>query len=422
MFYLLFIFYLAAACFFITRISFIKNSNLTVKTIIILFLLKIAAGLAYGYISIHFYQQGSDNWALNIYGKQEYQLMISHPKIFFTDIFKSNYEELYGDFFGSTRSYWNDLKNNILIKVIAVLNIFSRGNYYINSLFFNFICFFGHIALYRVFINIYTNKKWAVLTGCFLLPSALYFSSGLNKDCLVFAMLGIFCYSMYFSLQYQFNLKKIISISISLSVLLFVRNYVVVALLPCAIAWVVCSRYKTNILSTFLSVYILLVFSIICVQLIPPFFNPLKIITQKQQAFFNLPVAASQMKVDTLVPTARSFITSAPTAINHAVIRPYFWEFSSIFYKLVSIEFIFYQFLFLLMLLFYKKTKPPNPFISFCILSAITLLLFIGYIVPNAGSLIRYRGIYVSLLITPIICSVNWYKIMNLLHITNKKM
>ena len=338
--------------------------------------------------------------------------MVTNPAKFFTDIFKSNYGDQYGSFFGSLNSYWNDLKTNILIKIVAILNIFSRGNYYINSLFFNGICFFGHIALYRIFINIYSTKKWAVLIGCFLLPSALYFSSGLNKDCVAFAMLGIFSYSIYFSLQHQFNLKKICGIIISLTVLLFVRNYVVVALLPCTLAWVICCRYKTNILITFLSSYLLTILSIILLHIAQPSFNPLKIIVEKQKDFFNLPLAASQMQMDTLTPTVKSFITSSPAVVNHAIMRPYIWEFPSIFYKLVSVEFILYELLFLGMLLFYQKNKPANSFIPFCILSSITLLLFIGYIVPNAGTLIRYKSIYLPLLITPILCSVNWQKIL----------
>ena len=422
MFYLLFIFYLAAACFFITRISFIKESNLAVKTILALFLLKVLAGIVYGYISIHFYHKGSDNWALNNYGQQEYQIMISKPGVFFTDIFKSNYGNFYGNFYGSIGSYWSDLKFNILIKIVAILNIFSRGNYYINSLFFNFLCFFGHVALYRVFINIYTNRKWAVIAGCFLLPSVLYFSSGLNKDCVVFAMLGIFCYSMFFSLQQKFSLKRILVIIISLIVLLFVRNYVVVALLPVTLAWIICSRYKTNILITFLSVYIFWALSLWVVQLLQPSFNPLKIITQKQKDFFELPLATSQMQTDTLAPTVKSFILNSPNAINHVVLRPYFWEFPSGFYKLASLEFTCYGLLFLMMLLFYRKNKPTTPFLFFSILLSLTLFLFIGYIVPNAGSLIRYRSIYLPFLITPVICSIDCEKFFTFFHINNKKM
>ncbi|MEO7561075.1 MAG: hypothetical protein ABIT07_00695 [Ferruginibacter sp.] len=385
-----------------------------------LFIIKIAAGLAYGYISQHFYANGSDAWALNYYGNEEYSLMLSKPKEFLMSIFKPNEGEYFGNFFGSTASFWNSLKNNILIKIIAILNIFSKGNYYINSLFFNFFCFFGHIALYRVFLDLYPKCKRIVLLGCFLLPSTLYFSSGLNKDCVVFALLGAFSYYLYFSLKNHFTLKRISIIFFTSIGILLVRNYVIAALLPAAIALIICSRYKTNILKTYFSTYMLLGFLVFLIILLQPVLNPIQIISQKQQDFFKLPVATSQMQTDTLTGGALNFILTAPMAINHAFVRPYIGEFSSVFYSLASAEVLFYLVLFLVMLIYYKSTGAYNPFVVFGILSAVMLFIFIGYIVPNAGSLIRYRSIYLPLIIIPVWCSIDKIKILNLLNINSK--
>ncbi len=46
----------------------------------------------------------------------------------------------------------------------------------------------------------------------FLLPSALYFSSGIHKDLFVFTMLGLFLYALYFSVQQKFTPKRVIII------------------------------------------------------------------------------------------------------------------------------------------------------------------------------------------------------------------
>ena len=58
-------------------------------------------------------------------------------------------------------SYWNDLRGNIIIKLVSVFNIFSRGDYYINSLFFNFVIFFGAYYFVQVIYQIYPGKKMA---------------------------------------------------------------------------------------------------------------------------------------------------------------------------------------------------------------------------------------------------------------------
>jgi hypothetical protein len=180
--YILFVFYLLLFCWLATRISFVKNSGICTKHVVILFFIKIMAGLAIGWLSINIYGKGNDYWDVNREGWIEYQLLWSNPKEYFTNIFQSQYTQGYAGLFDSFQSFWNDLRNNIIIKFISVCNIFTRGNYYCNSIFFNFFCFLGHVAFYRVFIQIFKKQQRAVIIGCFLLPSMLYFTSGIQKD------------------------------------------------------------------------------------------------------------------------------------------------------------------------------------------------------------------------------------------------
>jgi hypothetical protein len=407
--YLLFFVYLGLGCFFIVKSSFIRNSQLAPSNILVLFLLKIAAGVFFGYTLLHVYP-GNDSWALNTYGNQEYQMLTTHPGTFFTDIFKSNYGEHYGSLFSSTNSYWNDLKLNILIKVVALLNIFSRGNYYINSLFFNFSCFFGHVALYRIFINIYPGKKWFIIAGCFLLPSTLFFSSGLDKDCIVFGLMGILWYCLYFSLENGFNLKKNIGIFLSIFFLFLIRNYVVVIMILPAAAWIISKKYHKKIAKTFIVTFVVSAVMLVLIQLISPSYSPLKIVVNKQQDFFTLPIANTQLATDTLSPQIQSFLSASPKAFNNAFIEPYPFQFSSPFLNIASLEIICYILLFIAMLFYKEKDSHKDPFISFSIVFAILMLLFIGFIVPNAGSIIRYRSIYLPLLIIPLLCTITFKK------------
>ena len=92
--------------------------------------------------------------------------------------------------FSSCDSFWNDLKGNIIIKLVSVFNIFSRGDYYINSLFlisrFLWACYIVQ-GVYKI----YPGRAVWVIIGCFLLPSTIYFSSGIHKDGMVFLMLAV---------------------------------------------------------------------------------------------------------------------------------------------------------------------------------------------------------------------------------------
>jgi len=413
LYYLLFTFYLAISCFFITRITFIKRSALAVKLILALFLLKIAAGVLIGWMSQKFYPQGSDYWGLNVAGWNDYHVLMSDPKAFFKDIFVSPYDHGYDRFFNSTESYWNNLKNTLIVKFLAFCNLFSRGNYYINSLFFNFIGFFGHIALYRIFADIFKNKKWPVIIGCFLLPSTLYFSSGIHKDLVVFTMLALYCYALYFSLRNGLTRKYLFTIIISFTVLLFIRNFVAVGIIPATIALILSEKLRWNSLLIFISTYSIAFLMLFLMQALRPSFQPLKIISQKQRDFFDLPYASSQLETTVLEPNLKSLIQNAPEALNHSILRPYLFGPgpSTQFLVPLAIELFFYQLLFVLMLIFYqRKSGQFHPFIFFGIFLTLSLLLFTGYIVPNTGSIVRYRSLYLPLIITPLLCYINWKK------------
>ena len=213
------------------RSVFIRAAGLSNRTIVFLFLLKVAAGLVIGWLSLHFYSGGNDYWDNNRAGWEEYRLIWSNPIEYFSNLFRSDYQNGYGGLFDSFSSFWNDLRNNLVLKLLSLFNLFSRGNYYINSLFFNYLVFFGHIALYRVFIKIYPGKKVSVIIGSFVLPSLLYFSSGIHRDGLVFLLLCSLFFCLYGILkEKKTGGKRIVLALVSFLLLFLLRSYVALLL------------------------------------------------------------------------------------------------------------------------------------------------------------------------------------------------
>ena len=406
MYYLLFTLYLLAFCFLVNRIPFIKNAGLDKRLVIVLFLFKAAAGVFIGWMSARYYPQGNDYWDMNQYGLEEYHLLTSDPKGFFTNIFHSPYADKYGGFFKATGSYWKDLATNIIIKAVALCDLFSRGNYYINSLFLNFFGFLGHVALYRIFSHVYSKRyQWAVIIASFLVPTTLYFTSGLHKDNIIFAMLGLFCYAFYFCIRQEFTKKRILLLAISAISLLLLRNYVLIALLPAAMAMYFADR-NNKPFKTFASIYGALIAIVILLALLLPAASPLQIIVQRQKDFFELPVAVSQMRADTLKSSLESFAAITPAALEHGLFRPYVWEFPKSFLLFPAVELFICELLFIYVLIRRNVTISYKPFLYFGIFFSLTLLLFAGFIVPNAGSLVRYRSLYLPYLLLPILCGL----------------
>lgn len=406
MFYLLFVFYFLLAGWMMCRLNFVRHSGLSNKNIILLFSIKIMAAIALGWLSNHF-SYYNDYWGLNRESMNEYNLLMNNPRKFFTDITYSPYENAYGGFFNSVGSYWNDLKNNIILKILAFCNIFSRGNYYINSLIFNCLGFLGHVAFFRIFIHIYPTKKLMAIIGCFLLPSTLYFSSGIHKDLVTFSMLGIFCYCLYFGVEQRMTIKRWAGLILSSIAILLTRNFILVALIPASVAFIISIKKQWPPVRSFLLVYATGFLLLLVQQITLPSIQPLKIISQKQADFLDLPVAASQLTTHKLEPTLGSLFQNLPQAFNHGFLRPYIWENAGKFAVFFALEIILYILL-LCWMLFRRdpSTRKNNAFICFAVAFTVMMILVTGLIIPNSSSIIRYKSIYLPLLITPILCNI----------------
>ncbi len=412
--YLLFVVYLIVLCWLLLRVPFIKNAGINSRVLLGLFLIKIIAGIAIGWISIHIYGPGNDYWDVNDYAREEYQLLLTNPGKYFINIFTSDYQSGYTGIFSSYASYWNDLRSNIIIKLVSIFNFFSGGDYYINSLFFNFLVFFGHVILYRLFIKTFAGSQTWVIIGCFLLPSTLYFVSGIHKDGIVFLMLAVLIYSVHQSLtKNRFTIKRLSLIIISLLLLFLVRNFVLLALLPALFAWILTAKTKWNTALTFFGVYLLSALLFFNISAVNKNINPPEIIVKKQTDYKSLAAANTQIELTALEPSFKSFVTNAPQALVHVLLLPYPGVQPVNALLPFSFELFFYLFLLIRLHFFRRKDalRDNKPFLFFLLFFTLTVFLFIGYIVPNIGSLVRYRSLYFPLVITPLLCCLDWKNI-----------
>lgn len=410
--YLLFFICLISFSWILTKIGFIKRSGISNKVIVVLFISKVSAGLISGRISEH--APNMDTWLYHHEALIEYHLLFDNPIAYFTNIFQSGYEHTYHGILQFHDSFWNDLKTNLMVKFLSVLDLASRGNYYTNVILYNFLVFFGCIGLFRVFKQIFPTYNFLVITGVFLLPSTLLYSSTIHKEGLIMAAIGMLFFSLYniFNTR-KITIKKLTVIFFSLLLLFLFRSYLLLLLLPGLAAWYVGFRYKHNVvLITFIiyAVFLLLFFNF---QRIVPAVNLPLLVVQKQADFFGLEIARSYVITNQLSPNAGSFLNNLPQALAHSLGRPLLTDYTVsaplIFF---AIELFFYQLLFVLFVFFRKQNPKMNPFLCFSIFFTLSVLLIIGYTVPVIWAIIRYRSIYLPFLLIPLICNINWGKIL----------
>src|SRR5689334_4544603 len=310
----------------ITRIPFIKNSGLPVGWIIGLFSLKIIAGLMYAWFySQPAYYATSDTWNYFKASKPETDWLLKDPLAFFKDIFTYGYQNS-GNLFTHTNSYWNDLKNNFIIKLLAICNVFTLKNYFADIVFFNFLSFFGPVALYRTLQKIFLVKKIFLVVCIFLVPSFLFWCSGVHKDGLIFSCLGLIIF--YFQQQLttrKLRFKSITIMLICLITLFALRNYVVFLLLPALLIWFLAERSPRKAIQFVIAVYSVCILLFFLSSKISSQIDFPNYIIQKQEEFKQLS-GNSEIPIPPLENNFLSFIKFIPAAIDIAFFRPHITE------------------------------------------------------------------------------------------------
>lgn len=415
--YFLFPLYLLLFAWLVTRIGFFKHSGLTNAQLVILLLLKIMAGIFYGWIGIYYGQFAYmfDTWGYHHSSVEEYKLLFNDPASYFSNLFQSGYEDKYAGFFASHDSWWNDLKSNFFIKVLSVFNVFSFGNYYINVIFYSFVSLAGPVAFYRILNDVFPGKKIQVLLATFLVPSFLYWTSGIHKDGLVFMAISLIVYHFYFGLkENRFRWHRLLIMLISFLLLLAFRNFILVILIPALIAWYLSYRYPGKLVLSFLFTYLFFGILFFSLRYISPVFDFPKAVVEKQQAFMELQ-GNSGIEADRLEPNVISFLKRSPHALASTTLRPHPGDVRHILSLAAASETNLLLLLFLCFLVWRTSGIKNRQFIWFCLFFSFSFLLTIGYTVNFLGAIVRYRSIVIPFLIVPMVCLINWQKVNNLL-------
>ena len=415
--YILFAAYLVLFAWLITKIRFFTLSGLSNPQMIIIFLLKVMAGIFYGWIGLYYgnLAQMVDTWGYHYNSILEYQLLKSDPWQYITNLFHNPYEEGFKKFFDSTNSYWNDLKGNFFIKVLSILNILSFGHYYVNVIFYSFISLFGPLAIFRVMNDVFPGKKIAILLATFLIPSFIYWTSGIHKEGLIFLGLGLIIYGIYFSLkERKATAKRISMILMGLLTLLVLRNFLLFIILPALLSWFLAARWPKYSIFVFSTVYIVFITLFFTSRYVFPQFDFPQAVVTKQQDFLKLK-GGSAVPMNELEPTAISFLKNIPQAINLSTIRPLPGDVNHILSLAAAVEIEILLLLFLLFLFFRKSNVQSKELIYFCVFYGFSVLLTIGFTVNNLGAIVRYRSIIIPLIIIPLVAQIDWKRINNVI-------
>jgi hypothetical protein len=391
---LIFILYFCFFSYVITRISFFRGTGLPALLLIILFTLKVVIGCVYGWIHTlrPDYLTTMDTWKFYMDGIKEMQVLKQNPWFFFSELTNDPYKDGYGRILGTTNSYWNDLKYNVMIKLAGLFNLFSGAGYYTNVIFYSFLGFFGPVALYRLLKQLFiASSDFKLIFICFFIPSVAFWTGGFHKEGLLFSAISLILYFTYRILQSGFNFGRVILIVLSFAGIFILRNNLLLGLFPAWALWIISERYKAYARQIFIAGSVLFVTFFFTAKWIDARLNLPDYVSQRQQEFMMLG-GNTAIKTDRLDPTFNGFIKHLPTAFTMGFIRPLPGE-GGLFYVPFTLEISALLFFYLMLIFYRKKLQPTPPFLYFSLFFAVVTCLMIGYTITNTGATIRYRSI-----------------------------
>lgn len=415
--HLIFSAYLVLFAWLVTRTPFFTASGLARPQLVILYLLKVMAGILYGWIGVYYGEMAQmvDTWAYHFESVQEYKLLLSDPAVFFSSIFRNTYHEGYSRFLASESSWWNDLKGTIFVKLLAVFNVFSFGNYYTNVIFYSYLTLFGPVAVYRVMTDVFRHNHFAILLAVFLVPSFLYWTSGLHKEGLLFLGVALSIYGTYFSLkESRITFLRLFLILLGLLLVLTLRNFLMIPLLPALLAWLLSSRIKAKPWMVFTATYLLFILLFFTAGYLHDRLNFPEAVVSRQEAFLRLG-GNSAVEVSRLQPTFTSFLANLPQAFTLSTIRPYPSDVHHLLSLAAAAEISFLLLIAFVCLFFRSGNFIFSSVLLFCLAYSFSVLLMIGYSVNVLGAIVRYRSIVMTLPFLVVIAQADWQRIEKML-------
>lgn len=409
---MLFLFYLLLFLVLIYKIPFFKTSGINYYWLAALFVLKIIAGIAYAvFYSQPQYIATADTWRFYNESLQETNLLKNNPLKFITDLFTYGYQEP-GNVFKGENSYWNDLKSNLIIKLLAICNIVTGKSYYTNIIIFNFLFLFGLVGLAKTSVTVLKLQMWKAIIAFFLIPGTLFWCSGIHKDGLILSATGLIIYWFYNWVINKVRFAEVIAIACSLVLIFVLRNFVALALIIALFSWWLSLKSKKAFL-IFFGIYSAGAFMFFFLPFIIPSLDFPQFLATKQHEFLGLQ-GGSGINVTRLQGNLTSYLNYLPTAIDMAFFRPHLTEAKNPAALLALFE-LWGLALLLILTITFKNNLPGQKniqnYIVFLLFFAVSVLLIAGFTVTFTGALVRYRSFALPFIVLPLLASINFSKI-----------
>lgn len=300
--------------------------------------------------------------------------------------------------------YFRDPKSYLIVRLVALFDIFTFHTYSATALFFAAFSFSGSWAMYTAVQKLYPNARRIPLAILFI-PSVVFWGSGILKDTITLGALGWVTWA--FLNIVVLNRLRTLSIMIGLLnaiLILKVKSYILLCFVPVVFLFLYFNyskKVKNLAIKIIIAPFILLLFG--ALGIMATFYastDEYNIDNVAERAAITSNDikqgwgrgAGGTYDIGTLDGSWGSMISLAPKAIIVSIFRPFIWEVSNPLMLLAAMESLVFLILLVKLVLKGKfRNQLKDPFLVFCLVFTLLFSFAVGISTGNFGTLMRYK-------------------------------
>lgn len=272
-----------------------------------------------------------------------------------------------------------------------------------------FISLVAGLNMFKVLKAVGGLANLPMLLGVFMVPSVLFWTSGLHKDGFIYLGLSLIMLGAWRFFNEE-RVKGFAWITIGCLVTWAFRPYVLLLVLPpfaalCYNLW----KMQKSVLA-YIAAYLSATVLVAIVGVLTHDYDLWTMFQRKQAAF-----SAEWGGSDFWQPQWESLgqvLAYLPLTLINVLLRPfphecrYFLEYVASFEAQAVLGLVFFS-------MYYRKPTQWHTIHQFMFSYTLAHLLLIGFLVSNAGTLARYRAIDMGFLVILLLWQIDWNRVLN---------
>jgi hypothetical protein len=304
---------------------------------------------------------------------------------------------------------FRDSRTYLVMKITSLISFIAQGGFLSTTLLLALISYRWVWRLYEIIVNRYLTIQKELAFAFLMIPSVVFWGSGIMKDTFTFnATCYSFCSVYNIFIAKKDRVKNLIFLSLAVYIILSIKSYILFALLPGLIVFTNFERIKSvgNIFTKIIVIPSVFVGLLFLLQIFLVDFSELfgrysadRILEEaviQQQDLKRDVYGSNSFDIGDFKPTLGGALAKFPLAVNAAVFRPYIWETGSATMLISGIENSIISIISIYFLLILGPFKIlsyifKDPYLIFCLLFTLILGFGVGLSTSNFGALVRYK-------------------------------